>query len=533
MLDAQTFAACESRLGTTLRGKWTLDKLIGVGSMAAVYVGVHKIGKREAIKVLHGSIARSPDLTARFEQEAKAVNRFNHPGAVEIRDIDVTEDGCPFLVMELLDGEDLGRRAGRLNGLPEPQLLAYVDELLDVLSAAHAQGIIHRDIKLENLFITTEGKLKVLDFGIARMSRGPALTLQGARLGTTSYMAPEQVRGDQVDGRADVFSVGALMFRILAKRRVHEAATEAELVLKMSRDAAPSLASVAPQVSADVALVVDRALEFKAQDRYPSAATMQQDVRAIRERKRPAFAVARLSERQPQIGLGGLPQRPGVESTMPSAGIEAVVAAARQPAPNVQLLATIPSAGLAVPAADSREVITIKEGPPPGVEATLTGQPPSSIVHSKGVVAGKVAMPQPQPKPQPAPVPARVAPTQGPITPAPTKPQAAQQKPSPKFTTAPSPGAEAAAAMRKHEAPLIPVVVPPPPPQVERGTVANITKRGVSTKLVVIVALVSLLIGSIGFYVFVLYARADADDKAKKKDAPASASPSSKPAPKK
>lgn len=522
MLDAQTFAACESRLGTTLRGKWTLDKLIGVGSMAAVYVGVHKIGKREAIKVLHGSIARSADLTARFEQEAKAVNRFSHPGAVEIRDIDVTEDGCPFLVMELLDGEDLGRRAGRLNGLPESDLLRHVDELLDVLSAAHAQGIIHRDIKLENLFITTEGKLKVLDFGIARMSRGPALTLQGARLGTTSYMAPEQVRGDQVDGRADVFSVGALMFRVLAKRRVHEAPTEGELVLKMSRDAAPGLASVAPNVSTDVALVVDRALEFKAQDRYPSAATMQQDVRAIREKKPPAFAVARLSERLPKIGAGGLPVRPGVESTMPSAGIEEVVAAARQPVPNVQLLGTMASAGVVVP--DSREVVTIKEGPPPGVEPTLPNQPPASIVHSKGVVAGKVAMPQPQPKPNPAPV----APTQGP---APAQKQAAQ-KPSPKFTTSPSPGAEAAAAMRKHDAPLIPVVVPPPPPQVDRGTVATMAKRGVSTKLVVIVALVSLLIGSIGFYVFVLYARADADDKAKKKDAPSS-SQSSKPAPKK
>src|SRR5258706_8791978 len=99
-MDAEEFA--ERRVGTTLRAKWRLEKLLGVGGMAAVYVGVHKIGRREAIKILHPQIARSKELRARFEQEAHAVNRFTHPGAVEIRDIDVTEDGAPFLVMELL-----------------------------------------------------------------------------------------------------------------------------------------------------------------------------------------------------------------------------------------------------------------------------------------------------------------------------------------------------------------------------------------------------------------------------------------------
>src|SRR5689334_18254340 len=105
---------CEKRLGTTLRNKWTLEKLLGVGGMAAVYVGVHKIGRREAIKILHPDAARSNDMRARFEQEAYAVNQLGHQGAVEIRDIDTTEDGAPFLVMELLEGEPLSERWQRL-----------------------------------------------------------------------------------------------------------------------------------------------------------------------------------------------------------------------------------------------------------------------------------------------------------------------------------------------------------------------------------------------------------------------------------
>src|SRR5262249_50284126 len=147
------------------------ERLLGVGGMAAVYASVHKIGRHDAIKILHFDVTKNADLRARFEQEAHVANRFKHPGAVEIRDVDITEDGCPLLVMELLDGQTLSDKA-RKAPIELPELLRYVDELLDVLAAAHAQGIVHRDIKLDNLFITTENKLKVLDFGIARVRDG-------------------------------------------------------------------------------------------------------------------------------------------------------------------------------------------------------------------------------------------------------------------------------------------------------------------------------------------------------------------------
>src|SRR5262245_57536773 len=238
----------EKRVGTTLRGKWTLEKLLGVGGMAAVYVGVHKIGRRDAIKILHPEVARSKDLRDRFEQEAHAVNVFKHPGAVEIRDIDVTEDGAPFLVMELLEGESLSDRARRQDGLPLEELLRLSDELLDVLVAAHAQGIVHRDIKLDNLFVQNDGRLKVLDFGIARMRSGAKamLTRTGATLGTVAYMPPEQVKGVEIDHRADLFAVGATMYRVIAKRRIHDARNEPDLLVKMATEPAAPLASVSP-----------------------------------------------------------------------------------------------------------------------------------------------------------------------------------------------------------------------------------------------------------------------------------------------
>jgi len=283
----------QSRVGRTIRGKWTLDSLIGIGGMAAVYAATHKLGRRDAIKILHPQIAVSKELRARFEQEARAVIKLGHPGTVQVLDVDVTEEGAPFMVMEYLDGESLGQRAFRLGGLDEQELFGYTERLLEVLAAAHAQGIIHRDIKPDNLFITTDGRLKVLDFGIARMREGGpgnVHTRTGAMLGTTSYMAPEQIHAKPIDGRADLYAVGATLFRILAKKKIHEADSDAELLMKMGSTPAPPLRVAAPHVSLRAARVVDRALSFERDRRYPDAASMQADVRAVLNGQDPPFA---------------------------------------------------------------------------------------------------------------------------------------------------------------------------------------------------------------------------------------------------
>jgi serine/threonine protein kinase len=283
------------RIGTVICGKWTLERLIGVGGMAAVYVGLHKIGRRDAIKILHPEAAKSKEVCRRFEREARVVNRFRHPGAVEIRDIDTSEDGAPFLVMELLTGETLLDRAQRLGAIALPDLLRYADEVLDVLAAAHPQGIVHRDIKPGNLFILDDGRLKVLDFGLARLREAgdtkSLWTKAGTALGTTPYMPPEQARGLDIDGRADLFAVGATLFRLLTGKRIHEASEDFDLLMKMSKVPAPPIASVRPDVPSDVALVIDRALQFDRDRRYPTAAAMLDDLRALRAGKRPANAL--------------------------------------------------------------------------------------------------------------------------------------------------------------------------------------------------------------------------------------------------
>ena len=284
----------ERRIGTTVRDKWTLERILGVGGMAAVYVGLHRIGRRDALKILHPEAAKRKDVCQRFEREAKAVNSFRHPGVVEIRDIDVTADGAPFLVMELLDGESLLDRVERLRTIPLADVLAYADQTLDVLAAAHPQGIIHRDIKPANLYLLRDGRLKVLDFGLARVldpDGTNAWTQTGATLGTTPYMPPEQARGRHIDGRADLFAVGATMFRLLTGRRIHDAATDFDLLMKMAKEPAPPIASVLPGLPHDVCHVIDRALAFDRDRRYADAAMMLADVRAVRANQRPLHAL--------------------------------------------------------------------------------------------------------------------------------------------------------------------------------------------------------------------------------------------------
>jgi serine/threonine-protein kinase len=275
-----------SRLGNVLCDKWTLEKLVGVGGMAAVYVARHKIGRLDAIKILHPEYARSEQVRARFEQEAHVLNKFKHPGAVEVRDLEKTPDGAPFIVMELLEGKSLATVIREKPPTVE-DALRMADEVLDVLAAAHAQGIIHRDIKPDNLFVTPNGAIKVLDFGIAQL-RGDERQLKtktGTTLGTVAYMPSEQLKGIDIDARADVYGVGATMFRMLAGRTPHGASSDVELMMKVLTDPAPRIASVMKEVRQDVAQIVDRALAFDRDARYPDARAMQTAVRAARDAK--------------------------------------------------------------------------------------------------------------------------------------------------------------------------------------------------------------------------------------------------------
>jgi eukaryotic-like serine/threonine-protein kinase len=277
-------ALLDPRVGTTLCGKYRLERLLAVGGTASVYQGTHRNGYRVAIKVLHPAIAVNPEFRNRFLREGRVANRVDHPGATRVLDDDIDPDeGSVFLVMELLDGETLEARAlhsGGALGHEEVASLSY--QLLDTLVAAHEKGIVHRDIKPENLLLTRDGSLKVLDFGIAhlRWSEPPggyAVTRVGMMLGTPAYLPPEQARGrtDQIDQRTDIWAVGATMFWLLSGRYVHEAETLEELLVFSGSRAARPLASVVEGIPPALSLIVDRALAFEMENRFRTAREMQ------------------------------------------------------------------------------------------------------------------------------------------------------------------------------------------------------------------------------------------------------------------
>ena len=278
-----------------LDDKWTLERLLGIGGMAAVYAATHRNGARAAVKVLHADLSRHKEVRERFLREGYAANRVEHAGAVKVLDDDVVvsgpESGTAYIVMELLEGESLQDRLEHGAPMGELEFLAIAGSVLEVLEAAHARGVIHRDLKPENLFLvrpSEEGaaadaigaKVKVLDFGLARLVQGQAITSYGLALGTPSFMSPEQAAGriDEIDGRTDLFALAATGFRICTGRRIHEAANPVDLVRKMASLAAPRVRTVRPEVSEACARVLDRALEFRREDRYESAAAMRQDV---------------------------------------------------------------------------------------------------------------------------------------------------------------------------------------------------------------------------------------------------------------
>ncbi|MDP9037351.1 MAG: protein kinase [Myxococcota bacterium] len=310
-----------ARVGATLRHKWRLDSLLGIGGMAAVYAATHRNGSRAAVKVLHPELSIDPFLRQRFLHEGYVANSVGHDGAVKVIDDDSSEDGSLFLVTELLEGETLEERRFRREGrLPQDEVLLLADQLLDVLAAAHDHGIVHRDVKPENVFLTTAGQVKVLDFGIARLRplSPPAesvATTTGTTMGTPAFMAPEHARGrrGEVDQLSDVWSCGALMFRLLSGCMVHEGETANEQLLSAMTKAAPRLATVAPDVSPSVAQLVDRALASRKDKRWPSARAMQDAVRQVYEELHgsPLTAAPKLTVRDAGSGAlspeGGLP----------------------------------------------------------------------------------------------------------------------------------------------------------------------------------------------------------------------------------
>jgi len=274
-------------IGRVLRDRWRIDARISRGGVGTVYAATHKNnGSRAAIKVLHVEFSRDADTRSRFLQEGYAANQVNHAGVVRILDDDTSEDGHAYLVMELLEGELLETRRVRKGGrLPLPDVYEVGEQLLDVLAAAHEKGIVHRDIKPDNLFITQEGRLKVLDFGFAQMKSSfrPEQTATGFLLGTPGFMSPEQAVGNrpQIDAQTDIWAVGATLFQLISGEAVHAGESAAEMLVAAANFPPRSLATVTNGLNPRLVHVVDRAVAFEKKNRWPNARAMQFALREV------------------------------------------------------------------------------------------------------------------------------------------------------------------------------------------------------------------------------------------------------------
>ncbi|MFC8721809.1 protein kinase [Kitasatospora sp. NPDC057198] len=205
-------------IGRALNGRYELGEILGVGGMATVYRAVdHQLGRQVAVKVLNGGLADDPRFAERFAREARSAALLAHPRVVTVFDSGV-DQGSPYLVMELVHGATLGRVIAEQGVLPVERAVGTAAAVLDALAAAHDQGLVHRDIKPGNVMITQDGGVKVVDFGIARVgsSSGQQLTQTASVLGTAAYLSPEQATAGQVDGRADLYAVGCVLYEMLA-----------------------------------------------------------------------------------------------------------------------------------------------------------------------------------------------------------------------------------------------------------------------------------------------------------------------------
>ncbi len=278
-------------VGTQL-GHYRIDRKLGEGGMGEVYLATDsKLGRQVALKVLTGALAGDPDRQERFEREARAAAALNHPNIVTIHSVE-NIDGVPILTLELIDGQTLGELIPA-DGLPLDRVLTLGIPLADAVGAAHQRGITHRDLKPANVMVTTDGRLKVLDFGLAKIKEEAqvvldagmptaALTGEGRIVGTVAYMSPEQAEGKLVDPRSDVFSLGIILYEMATGKRPFGGDTHMSTLSAIIKDTPKSIQDVRPGLPRDLAKIINRCLAKDVEDRYQSAKDLRNDLRALK-----------------------------------------------------------------------------------------------------------------------------------------------------------------------------------------------------------------------------------------------------------
>ena len=271
----------DNLIGKKLDGLYEVKELIGTGGMANVYKAV-MLGKNGpipagtvvAVKVLRKEFMHDPDLVRRFKNESKAISLLNHPNIVKVYDVSVSDD-LQYIVMEYVDGmtlrEYLNERGGKLTSR---ETVHFISQILKALEHAHANGVVHRDIKPQNIMLLDNGQLRMMDFGIARISRAENQLLGGKAMGSVHYISPEQAKGDETGCTSDIYSVGVMMYEMLSGHLPFDADDMVEVAIKQISDTPRPLQELAPEVPNALVEITEKAMAKLPQNRYASAREM-------------------------------------------------------------------------------------------------------------------------------------------------------------------------------------------------------------------------------------------------------------------
>jgi serine/threonine-protein kinase len=270
-------------IGTVLSGRYRLEAKLGSGGMSTVYLAKDEtLDRPVAVKLMHREMSEQPDQLERFRQEARSVAKISHPNVVSV--IDAGEDhGYPYIVFEYVEGETLKQRIARIGALDIQEAIAYAIEIARGLSIAHARNLVHRDIKPQNVLIDDEGRAKLTDFGISRQLEQDGMTATGRVLGTTDYVAPEQAMGRAVDPRSDIYSLGVVLYEMLVGQVPFHADSQVGVAMKHVNEDLPDVQRRRPEVSAAVALVVERSTAKDPAERYQDVGEMIDDLETALE----------------------------------------------------------------------------------------------------------------------------------------------------------------------------------------------------------------------------------------------------------
>ncbi len=452
-------------IGGVIDGRYRIDGVLGSGGMGRVYRATHiGIGRAVAIKVLHADLGGNREAVTRFQREALASGRLDHPNIVAVSDFGELPDGAAYLVMEALEGEPLGARLER-GRLPWREALAVLRGVLAGLAHAHERGVVHRDIKPDNVFLAKKDDqllVKVLDFGIAKLFAGstddPATTRAGITIGTPAYLSPEQAVGGEITPATDLYSTTVVLFEMLTGRAPFESDDPLQMLGAHAAGVPPKLHEVAPDIDVPDGMeaLVARGLAKRAADRVPSALAYVAEIDALTGEPRSSspsvFAsqpIAIIASTDPGSDTSDSRTRPFVATPVPPAAavplpLELAETAANQ-VETPAMLGSAPTLSLTpVPAARHASL------PPGGKprpatlgEAVREPVPRSWLVIGGVIVAGAVLLaivlaiaghgsasavvvdataPMPKPTPAPVPAPKPVAPTPAPTPPPPPTP---------------------------------------------------------------------------------------------------------------